>query len=374
MKSVFLKLLIVWITILCITDKSLSQDDEIYLIIRGDDMGFTQAANEACIQAYLEGILTTAEVIVPGPYFMEAATLLNNNPGIDAGVHLTLTSEWVNHKWGPVTSAPSLVDSNNYFPPGNTEFLALNPPLTEIEAELREQIELAIEYIPHVSHLSYHMGTAVANDDLINIAYSLSVEYNLVMMPDGDVRSLGMWNQPADNKMNYLRNILLSLSPGINLFVCHPAYDNEETQAIEGEGEDANVHMAEHREVVTQALCNEEIMQIIEDRGIHLVDYMDTYDIDGTTYLSDGNSAYNIRSYQNRETKETIIDYNIPEPGFITIDIYDLSGKKVTNMINEYCHSGSYQTSLVKNNLQKGVYVIKLKNNNTVLSKKIFVF
>ncbi|MGI8672171.1 MAG: hypothetical protein ACR2LU_06150 [Luteitalea sp.] len=43
--------------------------------------------------------------------------LLNAHPEIDAGVHLALTSEWENVKWGPLTAAPSLVDANGYFFP-----------------------------------------------------------------------------------------------------------------------------------------------------------------------------------------------------------------------------------------------------------------
>ena len=57
-------------------------------------MGSCHAANEACIESYRNGIMRSAEVIVPGPWFLEAAKMLNENPGLDAGVHLTLTAEW----------------------------------------------------------------------------------------------------------------------------------------------------------------------------------------------------------------------------------------------------------------------------------------
>jgi hypothetical protein len=64
--------------------------DDIRLIIRADDMGFCHSANMACIKGYREGIITTVEVIVPGHWFLDAATLLAENPGPDAGVHLAL--------------------------------------------------------------------------------------------------------------------------------------------------------------------------------------------------------------------------------------------------------------------------------------------
>lgn len=37
------------------------------------------------------------------------------NPGLEVGVHLTLTSEWDNVKWRPLTHAPSLVNPDGYF-------------------------------------------------------------------------------------------------------------------------------------------------------------------------------------------------------------------------------------------------------------------
>ncbi|MFC1597153.1 ChbG/HpnK family deacetylase [Planctomycetota bacterium] len=43
--------------------------------------------------------------------------MLRENPALDVGVHLTLTSEWENCKWGPVTEAPSLVDRQGHFFP-----------------------------------------------------------------------------------------------------------------------------------------------------------------------------------------------------------------------------------------------------------------
>jgi hypothetical protein len=38
--------------------------------------------------------MRTVEVMVPCPWFPEAAALLRENPGLDVGVHITLTSEW----------------------------------------------------------------------------------------------------------------------------------------------------------------------------------------------------------------------------------------------------------------------------------------
>ena len=83
---------------------------EIRLIVKGDDMGAAHGINVGTIAAYKGGVLTTTNVIVPGPWFLEAAKLLRDNPGLDVGVHLALTSEWDHVKWRPLTHAPSIVD------------------------------------------------------------------------------------------------------------------------------------------------------------------------------------------------------------------------------------------------------------------------
>jgi hypothetical protein len=89
----------------------------IRLIVQGDDMAAAHGINVATIEAYTHGILRSANVIVPGPWLPEAARLLKENPGIDAGVHLALTSEWSDVKWRPLTHAPSLVDEHGFFFP-----------------------------------------------------------------------------------------------------------------------------------------------------------------------------------------------------------------------------------------------------------------
>src|SRR6187402_2045178 len=90
---------------------------EIRLIVKGDDMGAGHGINVATIDAYKRGVLRTTNVIVPGPWFLEAARLLRENPGLDVGVHLAITSEWDNVKWRPLTHAPSIVDADGYFFP-----------------------------------------------------------------------------------------------------------------------------------------------------------------------------------------------------------------------------------------------------------------
>lgn len=74
-------------------EKGKNSDGEIRLIVRGDDIGFCHSANVGCIKSYRDGIVRSVEVMVPCPWFNEAVEMLNNNPGLDVGIHLTVTCE-----------------------------------------------------------------------------------------------------------------------------------------------------------------------------------------------------------------------------------------------------------------------------------------
>ena len=56
----------------------------------GDAVGVAHGVNTATIRAYTDGILTTTNVIVPGPWFLEAAKMLRENPGLVNGQFVPL--------------------------------------------------------------------------------------------------------------------------------------------------------------------------------------------------------------------------------------------------------------------------------------------
>ena len=258
---------------------------EIRLIVRGDDMGSSHTVNEACIRCYSEGIMRSVEVMVPTPWYPEAVRMLKEYSELDVGVHLTLTSEWEGCKWGPVTHAPSLCDRRGHFlpmtsqradfPPG-TGFLQSSYRLEEVEAELRAQIEIALEDIPQVSHLSSHMLTPVASPDLLEITQKLSREYRLPMEHEG-VQSAGHLDGQeanAEQKEAILLQILDRLTPGTWLLVDHPGWDTSEMRAL---GHIGYEHVAEERAAVTCAFTSEKVKKRIRERGIYLISYADLY-------------------------------------------------------------------------------------------------
>lgn len=259
--------------------------DEIRLIVRGDDMGACHAVNVACVECYRNGIMRSVEVMVPGPWYPEAVRLLREHPGLDVGVHLTLTSEWEGFKWGPVTRAASLCDGRGHFlpmtsqrpdfPPG-TGFLESGYRLEEVEAELRMQIEIAMGDIPQVSHLSTHMLTAVASADLRELTERLSREYRLPLEHPGAqfAGHLGGQEVDAQGKEALLIEMIDRLTPGTWILVDHPGLDTPEMQAI---GHIGYERVAQERAGVTYAFTSPRVAERIAQRGIRLMSYGDLY-------------------------------------------------------------------------------------------------
>ena len=259
---------------------------EVRLLVRADDMGVAQTVNEACIQSFRQGVARSVEVIVPGPWFLDAVRLLKQNPDADVGVHLCLTSEWERVKWRPMTRAPSLVDRDGYFfpmtsqrpdfPP-DTGFLTSRPKLAEVEAELRAQIETALRHLGpgRVSHLSAHMGAATATPPLRALTAKLAAEYKLRLEAPARVKSAGGIGGPAatpEQREQAMVDLVNRLTPGEWVLVEHPGLDTPEMRALGHKGYE---NVAEHRIGVTRAFTSERVKQAVAERGVQLISYAD---------------------------------------------------------------------------------------------------
>ncbi len=256
-------------------------DGAIKLVVRADDIGSCHAANLACIQSYREGIARSVEVMTVCPWFNEAARMLRENPGFDVGVHLTLTSEWENYKWGPLTQSASLVDEQGHlfpttsqrsdFPPG-TGFLQSKWRIEEVEKELRAQIELAKKNIPQVSHLSSHMGTPTCTPELRALVAKLAAEYKLPIETPGAkyLRWAADTKASAEQREAALVKALEEVGPGVWIVIEHPGLDTGEMQ---GMGHAGYWEVASHRDGVTKSFTSAKVKEVIQRRRIQLVSY-----------------------------------------------------------------------------------------------------
>lgn len=254
------------------------------LIVRGDDMGYSHAGNQAILKCYKEGIASSVEVIVPSPWFPEAAKMLMENPSVDVGIHLALTSEWDNVKWRPVSDCPSLKDADGYFHPmifpnKNYPGRALSEQkwtIEDVEKEFRAQIELGMKKIPRISHVSAHMGCDSLRVDVKALARKLAAEYKIDINPGEmgvkSVRYLGP-SGSSDEKIQSFIKMLQSLESGKTyMFVDHPGLDTPELRAIHHIGYE---NVAIDRQGVTDAWTSPQVKQVVKERGIQLIGYRD---------------------------------------------------------------------------------------------------
>lgn len=258
------------------------------LVIRIDDMGALHSVNEASIDVCKNGIAQSVEVLAVGSWFPEAVKMLKENPGIDVGIHLAITSEWENVKWRPLTSCPSLVDENGYFfpmmgpnaaYPGQSvmENMA-NFNIEEIEKEFRAQIELALKNIPQITHISGHMYSTAFSPEVLAVVQKLSEEYNLPSIDRAEAFKqynfgyIGYDGPKAtsEEKIESFIKALDKLEKGKRyMFVDHPAYNDSEMQTVMHIGYE---DVAVDRQGVTDLLKSPEVRKAIEERGIRLIE------------------------------------------------------------------------------------------------------
>jgi predicted glycoside hydrolase/deacetylase ChbG (UPF0249 family) len=250
------------------------------LLLRCDDIGMCHAVNEALQQVLAKKIPVSASMMVVCPWFQEAVEILRDHPEVAVGVHLTLNAEWKGYRWGPVagrSAVPTLVDSAGYFFPSRALFFAHAPDLTEVERELRAQIERALGSGLRIDYLDYHMGTAVDTPELRALVERLAREYRLgVSRYFGETDVAGLYTTEPARKPDTLVALAGTLEAGtLRLMVFHIGRETPEMDALV----DLNPHglapMSAHRAAELRALTSEAFLSRLAAKGVRLLTYRD---------------------------------------------------------------------------------------------------
>jgi len=227
--------------------------DRKLLIVHADDVGVTHSVNAATIKALDTGLVNSASIMVPCPWFPEIADYAKSRRDLDFGLHLTLTSERVFYRWGPVApkdKVPSLVDENGYFHHDWSATTKINP--AEVALELRAQIDRAYAMGIRPTHLDSHQYRLYENGkDLFDIVLGLAHDYKLPVFVVRDWFAdhpyLESSLSPADIVLDHTVTIspsvppdkwadfytaaLKNLEPGVTEFVIHLAFADDEMKA-----------------------------------------------------------------------------------------------------------------------------------------------
>lgn len=235
-------------------------------IIHTDDIGLGESTVTAARELWQAGIIGSSAVMVPCPWFPAVATLCRENPAIDMGVHVTLTSEWDPIRWGPISTREvisGLIDPEGYFYRG-TDAAQANARPEAVEVEITAQIERALAAGIDVTHIDTHMGT-VFHLNLLPAYVKAGLAHRVpAMLPrlteDQIVRDWGIDRERAgqlvrmidvieDQGMPFLDHIVGmpldrpeqrfaqliaaydALQPGVTHFIIHPSTDTPEARA-----------------------------------------------------------------------------------------------------------------------------------------------
>jgi chitin disaccharide deacetylase len=258
------------------------------LIVNCDDFGMHDAVNYAVVESIENGIASSCSLMVPCPAAADAMRLLRERPHISFGIHLSLIRDSPEYCWGPAAAkadVPSLLD------PGTKELFVDTPAqrsallaaakLTEVERELRAQIDAVVEVGLAPTHLDWHCLADGGHADILDLTMVLAQEYGLAVRvwldcgrrkarqqgkPVVDNAFLDSYSISIDDKAATYARMLRDLPPGLNEWAVHPAHCTEQWQSIEPTG--WQVRQGDHT-----FLTSPEAREILDREGITVIDY-----------------------------------------------------------------------------------------------------
>ncbi len=77
------------------------------------------------------------------------------------------------------------------------------------------------------------------------------------------------------------------------------------------------------------------------------------------------------QNYPNPFNPSTIISFAIPENSEVSLEVFDLLGRKVANLVNERREAGYHQVNFDASRLASGVYIYQLQTNGKVFIQKM---
>lgn len=266
------------------------------LIIHADDAGLSHSENMATIQSLENGIVNSYSIMVPCPWFYEMALFAKSNPQFDNGIHLTLTCEWENYKFGPVLpikEVPSLVDENGHFYK-KREQLRNNASAADVKKELQAQIEKAIRFGLKPTHIDSHMYSVGASPEFFDIYRDLGKKYKLPLMISGQLMEMvglnpnlninegdltikkahyGIFEYFESGKLSdYYSTFFKDVVSGLNIVLIHPAFDDNEMKGITVNHPNFG---AEWRQIDFESFTNQNNKAKLKEHSIELITWND---------------------------------------------------------------------------------------------------
>ncbi|BAJ64261.1 polysaccharide deacetylase family protein [Anaerolinea thermophila] len=274
-------------------------DSDRVVLIHADDVGMCQASVQAFADLTAFGLVSCGAVMVPCSWAPLAGAYAREHPEADLGVHLTLTSEWQNYRWGPLSTRDprsGLLDEEGYFPRTVEPVQAKGNPRA-VRREIEVQLEHARRLGINPSHVDTHMGTVIHPkflDAYIGTARKNRLPAMIVRQDEASLRQMGLnaltakiaarWIERLEregfpmlddivmmplgqweNRLEVAKEVFKAVKPGLTHFIIHPAVDSPEIRAI---APDWRARVADW-----QVFQSQELRQFLQAEGIQIIGY-----------------------------------------------------------------------------------------------------
>lgn len=263
------------------------------LIIHADDLAVAHSEDAASFEALDKNYVTSASIIVPGPWLTEVAAYAKAQPDADLGLHLALTSEWKTFRWGSVESrdkVPSLLDPTGALWP-LTENVTKNAKPQEVEREYRAQVERAMALGIRPTHLDTHMGSALATPEILAVYVKIAHEFHLPILapriPGDPLKLSALLNEKEvlvdsvviagpsvapDKWKEFYLEAIKNMKPGLTEIIVHLGHDDAELQAVMVDHPD---YGSAWRQRDFDVVSSPELKKALQDNHIVLVKWKD---------------------------------------------------------------------------------------------------
>ena len=258
--------------------------DSRLLILNVDDFGMCHTSVESGVRCILDGVASSATVMVPCPWGRYALDVLKKNPVVHFGIHLTAIADHPLYRWGPLLageSLPTLRDNTGQFWSLDRleEFLD-QVDLGEMEMEFRAQIEAVLKQDLKPTHLDSHCHVHTRRGEIFDMVITLSKEYGLAVrgnwqkfidkvqsggFPVPDHPVLDSYDIKTENKPDRYFEMLRELPEGLSEWGLHPA---EATAEMRGMTVFWPVRKADYEFCVSTRSKT-----IIQEEGIQIISY-----------------------------------------------------------------------------------------------------
>ncbi|HVM09050.1 MAG TPA: ChbG/HpnK family deacetylase [Acidimicrobiales bacterium] len=245
---------------------------DVQLVVQADDFGMCHAVNEGIVRAFTDGIVQQASVMVPCPWFAEAAVLAKEH-GIPVGMHQTLTCEWEHLRWRPLTLGPSLARSTDGTLRKTVQSVIENVTDDDATAELLAQAERFAAAGLTLTYLDVHMGISKpAAYEAVAAATGVPFLYPGVSaaLPFRSIWQMSEYAPDVKREKLFRRLERMAGEPGVHLIFGHPAVASEELRAITPQDAFNAPWTEEYRVSDLELLCHPDVRARVDELGIRL--------------------------------------------------------------------------------------------------------